>query len=78
MKKDNILSLNIIPIISRKEDGYINLTALCKAGKKEFNEWKRNKKTQEFLTVLNSFPRSLGNEFIKYNTGSNHERSTYY
>jgi len=77
VKKDNILSLNSIPIISRKEDGYINLTALCKAGKKEFNEWKRNKKTQEFLKVLNSFPRILGNEFIKYNTGSNHERSTW-
>jgi len=77
IKKDNILSLNRIPIISRKEDGYINLTALCKAGKKEFNEWKRNKKTQEFLKVLNSSPRILGDEFIKYNTGSIHERSTW-
>jgi len=36
MIKDNILSLNSIPIISRREDGYINLTSLCNAGKKEF------------------------------------------
>ena len=66
-----------IPIISRKEDGYINLTSLCKAGNKEFNEWKRNKKTQAFLEVLISSPRILGDEIIKYNSGSNNERSSW-
>ena len=75
--KDKILKLNGIPIISRKEDGYINLTSLCKAGNKEFNEWKRNKKTQAFLEVLISSPRILGDEIIKYNSGSNNERSSW-
>ena len=75
--KDKILKLNGIPIISRKEDGYINLTSLCKAGNKEFNEWKRNKKTQAFLEVIISSPRILGNEIIRYNSGSNNERSSW-
>jgi hypothetical protein len=38
------LSINNINIIARVSDGYINLNQLCKAGKKEFSEWKRNKK----------------------------------
>ena len=42
--KDKILKLNGIPIISRKEDGYINLTSLCKAGNKEFYHWKEKQK----------------------------------
>ena len=77
IRKDSILSLNSIPVISRKEDGYINLTALCKAGKKEFNEWKRNKKTQAFLKVLISTPRIPGVEIIKCESGGNGERHTW-
>ena len=38
----------------RDEDGYINVTDLCKAGGKKFNDWYRLKKTKAFLKVLKS------------------------
>ena len=38
----------------RDEDGYINVTNLCKAGKKKFNDWYRLKRTKAFLKVLKS------------------------
>jgi hypothetical protein len=34
------------------QDGFINLNQLCKAGGKEFKEWKRNKKSKEFYLIL--------------------------
>ena len=77
IRKDSILSLNSIPIISRKEDGYINLTALCKAGKKDFKEWNRNKKTQAFLKVLISTVGIPTVEIIKCESGGNGERHTW-
>ena len=49
-KLDNNKSLELqgINIIARKEDGYINLNQLCKAGGKEFREWKKIKKVRHF------------------------------
>jgi uncharacterized Zn-finger protein len=44
VKINKILKLNGIPIISRKKDGYIDLTSLCKAGSKEYKKWNSNKK----------------------------------
>ena len=38
----------------REEDGYINVTNLCKAGGKQFKAWKRLDKTKAFLQVLSS------------------------
>ena len=38
----------------REEDGYINITNLCKAGGKEFKNWNKNDKTKRFLDVLSS------------------------
>jgi len=78
MKKDNILSLNSIKIISRRDDGYINLNALCKAGKKEFKEWKLNKKTQDFLKILQSNEGLLEGDLLKFDsTIENGERTTW-
>ena len=74
---DNTLELQGLNIISRKEDGYINLNQLCKAGGKEFYEWKKNKKSLAFLQVLNSSRRILRDELIKYNSGSNEERANW-
>lgn len=51
---NNSLVLNNITIISRSEDGYINATELCKAGKKRLEHYKENKQTQEYLQVLSS------------------------
>lgn len=39
-------------IEQRKEDGYINVTNLCKAGKKQFQRWKELEKTKAFIEVL--------------------------
>ena len=41
-------------IENRKSDGYINVTNLCKAGGKKFNDWKRLNKTFDFLEVLST------------------------
>ena len=41
-------------IIPMREDGYINATLLCKAGRKKFNDWNRLKNTNELITALES------------------------
>ena len=41
-------------ISHREEDGYINVTQLCAAGKKKFNDWNRLSKTKSFLQVLST------------------------
>ena len=75
--KDNILSLNRILIILRKEDGYINLTALCKAGNKEFKNWKENIKTKAYMKVLISTVGIPTVEILKCESGRNGERHTW-
>ena len=61
----------------REEDGFINVTNLCKAGDKQFKAWNRLDKTKAFLQVLSSSVLIHTDELIKYNTGSNHERATW-
>jgi hypothetical protein len=46
-----LLELNGIVIESR-EDGFVNATQMCKAGKKEFNEWNRLSSTKELILVI--------------------------
>lgn len=45
------INLNGITVLSR-EDGFINATALCKAGGKQFYDWYRLDKTKVFLNAL--------------------------
>jgi hypothetical protein len=61
----------------RDEDGFINVTNLCKAGKKQFSSWNQLEKTKGFLRVLSSSIGIPMNELIKYNTGSIKERATW-
>ena len=61
----------------REEDGYINVTNLCKAGNKKFNDWFRLDKTKAFVQALSSSVGIPVNTLIKYNTGSNEERATW-
>jgi hypothetical protein len=73
-------SLNIgegYNIKHREEDGYINVTNLCKAVGKKFSEWKRLEKTQAFLQALSSSMGIPADELLKYKTGSIHERATW-
>ena len=46
------INLNGINILSRPEDGFINATAMCKAGGKEFSNWKSLESTKELVNEL--------------------------
>jgi hypothetical protein len=61
----------------REEDGYINVTNLCKAGGKQFKAWNRLARTKDFLKALSSSVLIHTNELIKYQAGSIHERATW-
>jgi hypothetical protein len=54
----------------RDEDGFINVTNLCKAGKKQFKHWKSIEKTKAFLRVLSLEVGLSSSELIKLGTGS--------
>jgi hypothetical protein len=53
----------------REEDGYINVTNLCKAGGKQFKHWKSIEKTKTFLQVLSSVVGIPTTELIKLGRG---------
>ena len=61
----------------RDEDGFINVTNLCKAGDKQFKAWFRLDKTKAFLDVLSSTVFINTVELLKYNTGGNGGRHTW-
>jgi len=67
-QKDRIL-LGGIVIISRPEDGYINATQLCKAGGKEYSNWFKNAKTEEFLEELSTVLLICRAELIEVKQG---------
>ena len=48
------LVLNEVVVTSRKDDGYINATDLCKAGNKKFNHWSSLDTTKELINVLST------------------------
>ena len=61
---------NCYIIESRDEDGYINITNLCKAGGKEFKHWNSLGKTKAFLKALSTavgIPTAI---LIQLGTGS--------
>lgn len=61
----------------REDDGYINVTNLCKAGGKQFKHLKSIQKTKAFLQVLSNevgIPTSL---LIKHQTGYGSEQCTW-
>jgi hypothetical protein len=63
--------------IDSREDGYIDVTNLCKAGGKEFKDWNRLDRTRTFLQVLKSTVGIPTVELIQYITGGNGERHTW-
>lgn len=64
-------------IESRDEDGYIDVTNLCAAGKKKFKAWNRLDKTKAFLKELSLRVLISTVKLIKQNTGGNGERHTW-
>jgi hypothetical protein len=70
LEKKYTLTFNGMTIQYRKEDGFVNATAMCKAGKKKFNDWNRLDSTKELIKTLESevgIPTSqiTGNPVIK-------------
>jgi len=61
----------------REEDGYINITNLCKAGGKKFNHWNSIDKTKRFLDVLSATAGIPVAELLKQEKGGNGETSTW-
>ena len=62
----------------REEDGYINVTNLCKAGGKQLKAWNRLEKTKAFLHVLSSSVLISTDLLIKIKIdGINEERGTW-
>uniref|UniRef100_A0A6C0CY69 KilA-N domain-containing protein n=1 Tax=viral metagenome TaxID=1070528 RepID=A0A6C0CY69_9ZZZZ len=63
--------------IDSREDGYIDVTNLCKAGGKKFNDWNRLDRTHTFLQALKSTTGIPVVELIQYIIGGNGERHTW-
>jgi hypothetical protein len=54
----------------REDDGFINITDLCKAGGKKFNDWNRLEKTKKYLQVLSTETGIPVSGLIKVGSGS--------
>ena len=64
--------------IENRDDGYINVTNLCKAGNKEFKAWNRTEKTQSFLKALSRSVNINTDLLIQSITGGkNEDRKTW-
>ena len=61
----------------RESDGYINLNQICKAGGKEFSEWKRNKKSKAFLQDLSDEILIRVCSLIKYEINSKTDQANW-
>jgi len=61
----------------REEDGFINITNLCKAGGKQFKHWNSIDRTKKFLEVLSSTVGIPSVELLKQEQGGNGERHTW-
>jgi hypothetical protein len=61
----------LFTIEHREEDGYINVTNLCKAGGKQFKHWKSIQKTKAFLRVLSTEVGIPTSGLININKGGN-------
>jgi hypothetical protein len=58
-----------------REDGYINVTKLCKAGNKQFRHWNAINKTRSFLKILQD--ELKGEILIKFQTGYGATQGTW-
>jgi hypothetical protein len=61
----------------RDEDGFINVTDLCNAGGKQFNDWKRLQKTTAFLKVLSKQTGNPVGTLINTEQTSNTNKTTW-
>lgn len=72
------LKINDYHLVYRKKDGFVDVTNLCKAGGKKFNDWNRLEKTQAFLRVLSGSVGIPADLLIQSVTGGkNDDRKTW-
>ena len=64
--------MNNIEVTTRQEDGYFNLTALCKAGNKLFADYQKSKQTQDYLQALSTNMRIPILELLDSKVGGSH------
>ena len=50
--------------IPMREDGYVNVTLLCKAGGKDIKEWKKNKSSVDILNAYFSLGGILPSQLL--------------
>lgn len=64
---------NDYAVVCREEDGYIDVTNLCKAGGRKYETWNRRKATKEFVLVLREELQNcradIPLELVKFDTG---------
>jgi hypothetical protein len=61
-----------------REDGYINVTQLCKAGNREFKHWNENIKHKEYVKKLSKSVGISADMLLQVKTtGKNEERGTW-
>ena len=73
-----VLKKDDIEIIIRPEDGYVNLTALCKRAGKEFKAYHRTETTKQFLIELSRLVNISTDLLIQVlDTGPNECRGTW-
>jgi hypothetical protein len=65
------LVINDYALVFRKEDGYIDVTNLCKAAGKEFKHWNSLEKTKAFLRILSSGVGITTSKLIEIVSGGN-------
>ena len=65
------LKINDYHLLYRKKDGFVDVTNLCKAGGKKYNDWNRLEKTQAFLRVLSGSAGIPADLLIQSVTGGN-------
>ena len=50
-----------------QQDGYVNVTLLCKAAGKDINKWKENKSSKELISSFSSLTGILVSKILKIN-----------
>lgn len=73
-----IRTANGFDVPQRREDGYVNATALCKAAGKKLNHYTSNRSTQEFVAELERSAGIPADRLVRINAaGPNDLRGTW-
>ena len=52
-----------------REDGFLDATAMCKVGKKRFNDWNRLNSTKKIIKSLGDMLKVLSSQLIDIKKG---------